>query len=332
MCLNPKWIYKKGFYKQDNYRGSAGNFYELGTFSKCGCCEQCIAEKCNNWVVRNYYEEKAHEKKCFITLTYKENPILLVKKDLQDFIKRLRFNIQTKIRIFYAGEYGVLRNRPHFHIIIYGWEDENARYLGINKKGNIILKSDIIEKTWGLGRTSYQKFNSNEIPYITLYTTPQEEFKKAYKLNKEKLDRLLTYSKVHKNMTKKQKKNLTKEIFKLRKELEKSKKEYILVKEFNGWSIALGWSEFEKNYISQKEYSFTEYIEGCEFATPSPWVKKLANQGYVDAADEIFRRENIMIKQTDEFKEKMINTEKITRKRKKEITDWWEQKDKLEEI
>ena len=106
MCLNPKLIYKKGHYKEDNYRGKKGELYELGTYSKCGCCEQCINDKMNNWVVRNYWESKRHVRKSFITVTYEENPYILVKKDFQDFLKRLRIHLDRstgeKVRFFEA--------------------------------------------------------------------------------------------------------------------------------------------------------------------------------------------------------------------------------------
>lgn len=116
MCLEPKWIYKRGKYKKSNYRGQEGESYELGTYSKCGHCEICTAEKSNNWVIRNKYESMnaKNTAKCFVTLTYKENPCILIKKDLQLFFKRLRRNLEYngfkgKIRYFAAGEYGTLK-------------------------------------------------------------------------------------------------------------------------------------------------------------------------------------------------------------------------------
>lgn len=361
MCYNPKWIYKKGNYKESNYRGEKGSFYELGTYSKCGSCAQCQAEKNNNWVIRNAYESKAHDKKCFITLTYAENPIFLVRKDLQDFMKRFRFEINkeyykkynnvkkglskealkiwkedhknefTKVRIFYAGEYGTVKGRSHFHVIIYGWEDEHPRYLDINKKTNILYQSDIIHKCWGLGRTSYQAFGDHEAPYVALYNTPQEAFKSAYKMT---MDKAKAIEKKANNLirNKKQRENLLIELKSIKEELAKSREKYYLIKEFNGWSQALGWNEFEKEYNQKSFYNFEEYIEDKCYATPSSWIKKLANQGDYQAALEMFRREEEIIQSANEEEERQKNLNRTQEKRKKELLEWHENGRKNGEI
>lgn len=328
MCLNPKWIYKKGKYKEDNYRGQAGDFYELGTYSKCGSCTVCLAERANNWVIRNHYESKVHKRKCFITLTYAENPIFIVRKDFQDFMKRLRYYINqeeknTKVRCFYAGEYGERHGRSHFHVIIYGWDDKNAKLLTVNKKKNIIYQSELIQKAWGLGRTSYQSFDDNEIPYIALYNTAQETFKKAYKMTLEKCRALQRKADdMIKHVT--QRKNLLEELKEMEKILAETKEKYILIKEFNGWSVALGWEEFEKQYNMASKYAFQEYIGGNQFVTPTPWVKKLANMGDWQAAQEMFRREEELEKSKTEEEEIRKNQNRVERKRKKELLEWAE--------
>lgn len=362
MCLNPKWIYKKGFYKDDNYRGYKGQFYEIGTYTKCSVCTQCIAEKANNWVIRNHYESQANEKKCFITLTYANNPFILVRKDVQDFIKRFRFKINEtyykklnnlkkafrgeqlqqakesiknefiKTRIFYAGEYGTLHGRSHFHVIIYGWEDENLQYLDINKRGNIIYKSDIIDKTWGLGRTSYQKFNDNEIPYITLYNTAKEEFSKAYKMTLEKAKQIRKIFYTKSNVPHAQKLNLYKTLSEIEKQLKATKDEYYLIKEFNGWSIALGWEKFYEDYAKSPIYDWKEYIADTQFVTPTPWVKKLANMGDIPAAQEMFKREEMIMQSANEEEERAKNEHRELQKRKKELLDWNEKGRKNGEI
>lgn len=325
-CINAKWIYKEGYYKELNWRTvyTGKDYYEVGCWSKCGTCENCMNEKANNWLVRNYFEEKRHAKKSFITLTYEHSPLILVKKDLQDYIKRLRTNLDRstgeKIKIFTAGEYGDSKKRPHFHVIIYGWQDENAKYLNVNKKGNVYYQSDLIHDTWGKGRTSYQKFDTNEIAYLSLYNTPNEIYKKEYLLNKSSLKKLESYA--YSNITHLNK-NLLKEIEMLRKKVEESKSGYIAIKEFNTWSQSLGWEMFEKEYINSKEYAFEHYIKDGTFVTPTPWIKKLANKyGDVRAMQELIRREENMVRETNEAKYKgKILIEQATKK-KREILEW----------
>ena len=337
MCLNPKIIYKKGRYVNDTYRGKKGEGYELTTYSKCGSCEICIAEKANNWVVRNYYETRAHKQIAFITLTYAENPYILVKKDMQDFLKRFRIKLDReglgKVRFFGCGEYGTLNSRPHKHLIVYGWTEEHAKYLGINKKINPIFQSKLIEDTWGLGRTTIQQFDTHEIPYISLYNTPQEEFSRAYKLSLNGVGNIRNQLMGNLRMKKAQRLNLLQELENAEKELTEEKSKYKLIKEYNTWSIALGWSEFFKEFEKNpKNYVFTEYIEDKEFATPSPWVKKLANMGYPSAIAEMYRREELARteEELDEEKERLRNLERVNARRKNELLNWTEQKTRLE--
>ena len=60
----------------------------------------------------------------FITLTYDDEHLPsdygLHKDDLQKFFKRLRKDLDTKIKYYACGEYGDRFGRPHFHAIIFG--------------------------------------------------------------------------------------------------------------------------------------------------------------------------------------------------------------------
>lgn len=305
-------------------------------------------------MVRNYWEEKKHTKKCFITLTYKEQPFFLVRKDVQDFIKRFRYEINKeyykklrnvrkalqgdelinwkedhkneliKVRIYYAGEYGTRHGRPHFHIIMYGWEEDKLRYSGMSKRTNTLYYSKTIAKCWKLGKHTYQNFNEHEAPYIALYNTPKEAFKKSYKMTLEKAKKIRPL--VYKLITNKgQRRNLLDELKKIEKILQEEKEKYYLIKEFNGWSLALGWEKFEEQYNKAEKYVFTEYIENKQIATPSPWIKKLANLGDIQAAEEMFRREKDIEQSANEAEERIKNLNRLKEKRKKEKLDWVEQ-------
>lgn len=71
----------------------------------------------------------------FVTLTYNNQNLpftesgvpTLKKKDIQDFMKRLRERYKKisnkKISYFFVGEYGKLKNRPHYHAIIFNLDN-----------------------------------------------------------------------------------------------------------------------------------------------------------------------------------------------------------------
>lgn len=323
MCIRPKKQRFIGTYKDDNYKAEKGTEYDIETFTKCGYCSQCIAEKANNWVIRNYYEQRAHKDICFITLTYDNahRTFFLIKKDFQDFMKRLRKKIKVKIRAFLCGEYGERKNREHGHIIIYGWKDDNAIYKGLSKKNYMIFQSKIIQETWGKGITTYQNFANKEIPYISLYETAKDVQSKAYKTTTNSAKKLI--KKYNESKFFDLRKTMLNQLEKMIKKAEKEKKKYIQVKEFNTWSKALGWKEFFKEFKRNSEnYDFKEYIEDKEFYTPTPWVKKLANKGYKSAIAEMLRREAELKSNLTEEELTSKNLQRAIKQRKSEILDY----------
>lgn len=101
----------------------------------CGKCHNCKRRLASSWSLRVVEESKSAHTAVFLTLTYNNEhlPIsklgfrTLVKKDLQDFFKRLRkaHGADHKtLRYFAVGEYGSTTKRPHYHIILF-----NANYL-----------------------------------------------------------------------------------------------------------------------------------------------------------------------------------------------------------
>lgn len=317
MCLNVKKLYKEGVYQCDTPTGRKGDSYTVDTWQKCGHCIECANEKANNWLVRNYYEQQAHDEKCFITLTYAKNPYVLIKKDLQDFIKRLRFHLSKqniKIRYFGCGEYGTLKGRPHMHLIIYGWEDKKAKFKEWNKKGNAIFESELITKTWGKGITSYQEFNEKEIAYVSLYTSCNENnYKPKLKINQLR-EMLINEKNRQKQIL------LEKQII----ELEEKKQEYYAVKEFCVWSEALGWDKWSQEYDGE---TWTEYINDKEFLTPSPWIKKIATMGDYNAIKELIRRKEFEIDRAETVESRTtFKTRNAIDNDNKKILKWQKEK------
>ena len=93
---------------------------EILKFTQIGCgrCEECRIAKANEWATRMTEEAKLHKENCFITLTYNNENLpkykSLVKKELQDFFKRLRKKYGNGIRYYACGEYGPKGKRPHY--------------------------------------------------------------------------------------------------------------------------------------------------------------------------------------------------------------------------
>lgn len=109
----------------------------------CGKCPGCVIRRVCGWSFRLMQHEKISKSAMFVTLTYNTDhvpiktdsayPMTLVKKDLQDFFKRLRkrsfieikigkrkHKVYERISYYAAGEYGSKSYRPHYHIILFG--------------------------------------------------------------------------------------------------------------------------------------------------------------------------------------------------------------------
>lgn len=98
---------------------------------RCGKCPACLAKRSQEWVYRMVAESKNHNDTVFVTLTYSPEYLASVglpehgkipvrKKEVQDFLKRLRKNLSRRIRYFACGEYGEKSYRAHYHLILFG--------------------------------------------------------------------------------------------------------------------------------------------------------------------------------------------------------------------
>lgn len=129
----------------------------------CGQCKNCRINQSRIWANRILLEQRVHGESVFVTLTYDEKNLPkggnLVKKHLQDYLKRLRYFVYPiKIRYFAVGEYGDKSMRPHYHLAIFG--------LGmINEK--------VIKKAWDYGDDIVGKhvgeLNKDTARYISGY-------------------------------------------------------------------------------------------------------------------------------------------------------------------
>lgn len=134
----------------------------------CGQCIGCRVQRAVDWGIRITHESKLYDKNSWITLTYQENPVTLVRRDVQLFIKRLRkAHPERRIRYFAAGEYGSKSLRPHYHVCLFNFWPSDAK-IWVEKTQH--YKSKEIETLWGLGNTDVFRLNHSRALYTGKYS------------------------------------------------------------------------------------------------------------------------------------------------------------------
>lgn len=141
----------------------------------CGQCAYCRMQRAKEWAIRCSHEAEMYPNNYFVTLTYDDvfvprgnfldrdgevKDTSLVPDHATKFVKRLRSECERKfdhqgIRVFYAGEYGELSGRPHYHLLLFNMPDLHALGdLSFWKKtsGYTIYRSSLIESVWSTSR------------------------------------------------------------------------------------------------------------------------------------------------------------------------------------
>jgi len=153
----------------------------------CGKCLPCQKRRRSEWSLRLEHEYMFSDSAYFITLTYNDISIprtkqgypTLLKKDVQDYIKRLRnahiaylkkeqkkvhdeFKITgKKIRYYAVGEYGSQTRRPHYHILLFNYDTANTN--------QFIAKWKNTNTGLSLGHVDVGNVTSASINYVTKY-------------------------------------------------------------------------------------------------------------------------------------------------------------------
>lgn len=163
----------------------------------CGKCIGCLLDKANDFATRCWCETKGWKNNCFITLTYNDDNLPenheLVKKDLQDFWKRLRYyeqgketwvnpqngKVENPIRYYACGEYGGKKGRPHYHACVFNWKPDDLKFYKKNHNGDSLYISKKLTKIWGKGFVIVGDLTYQSACYVARYVT-----KKMFKLTK----------------------------------------------------------------------------------------------------------------------------------------------------
>jgi hypothetical protein len=162
----------------------------------CGQCIGCRLNHAEGWALRMVHEAQCHEENAFITLTYSDENLPekgnLNYEDVTKFIKKLRKLLNKthyKIKYYRVGEYGENFSRPHYHLILFGFDfSAKLRYRGQEneylhwrtKNGNKYFISSLLTNLWRLGHAEIGEVNYNTCMYVAKYVT-----KKVNGRNKE---------------------------------------------------------------------------------------------------------------------------------------------------
>lgn len=163
----------------------------------CGQCMGCRIDKSRAWALRCVQESTLHEDNCFITLTYNDKNVnsfgSLEKQHLQNFMKELRRKYANKttynshtglttkntgIRFFSCGEYGNNFDRPHYHILLFGFDFDDKEYLK-TENGYPCYTSEKLSKLWRKGFHLIGECSYESAAYIARYCTKKLTGKKA---------------------------------------------------------------------------------------------------------------------------------------------------------
>lgn len=143
----------------------------------CGQCMPCLFNRRRMWTHRIMLEAAQHGDNAFVTLTYDEdhNPVTLIKRDLQLFMKRFRESIApTKVRFYGVGEYGERTERPHYHLALFGWSRcrrWHPKQSAFERVGCTCFACSRIREAWLLGGIDNGALSVESAQYVAGYVT-----------------------------------------------------------------------------------------------------------------------------------------------------------------
>lgn len=169
----------------------------------CGQCIGCRLDRAKAWQVRLMLEAKRHTGNYFLTLTYDDKNIpityyanpengsaikgfTLRKRDLQDFVKRLRRYCDyhkcdlDDFKYYACGEYGDITQRPHYHMIALGLNLDDFKYFS-NVDGHNYYTSETLSKLWSKGHVLIGQAELDSIGYVARYCTKKLNGDLGYK-------------------------------------------------------------------------------------------------------------------------------------------------------
>jgi len=121
-----------------------------------------------------------HESSCFITLTYSDKYLpkdySISIREVQLFMKRLRKSLGfIRVRFFLCGEYGEGNLRPHYHILLFGYDFPDRKLWRKTNRGDPVFRSETLEKIWPYGFSEIAMFSKDAAAYVARYVVKKHK-------------------------------------------------------------------------------------------------------------------------------------------------------------
>lgn len=181
----------------------------------CAGCLDCRLKHSRENAIRCVHEASLHKNNCFVTLTYKQESLpsnnTFNFSHPKNFIKKLRnkicisqqckgnrFNWSTlkdeytcrgfcsKIKTFGCAEYGDKGGRPHYHLLIFGYDFEDKTKWKMSKNPRMKcmrFRSRILESLWPYGFSESGTVTMQSAGYVARYVVKKN--KKKREIEKE---------------------------------------------------------------------------------------------------------------------------------------------------
>lgn len=156
-----------------------GGVHEVITLP-CSKCVGCLVRKVSDWSLRCVFEAQHWERSSFLTLTYRTSELpanfSLLKSDHQKFFKRLRQALSRDygvgaVKYYMCGEYGERKGRPHYHVVLFGWDFPDKVPVANNPGArDPLFTSPFLERVWGHGEVRIGDVTSESTAYVARYT------------------------------------------------------------------------------------------------------------------------------------------------------------------
>jgi len=127
-----------------------------------------------DWQTRIAHEAQLHQANCFVTLTFSEDHVPVDHsvrvRDVQLFMKRLRKALgHGRVRYFACGEYGEKNFRPHYHLILFGYEPPDLVPWRRTGSGFVVSRSAFLERVWPYGHVEVGTVTTQSAGYVARY-------------------------------------------------------------------------------------------------------------------------------------------------------------------